>query len=44
MILILIIFQIYNVAYKTSYGEKPLHKLFDKVDGYIRKKMIALNV
>ena len=38
MILILIIFQIYNVAYKTLYGKKPLHKLSDKVDGYIRKK------
>ena len=28
---------IYNAACKTSYGEKPLHIIFDKVDGYIIK-------
>ena len=27
---------IYNVAYKTQYGAKPLHIIFNKVDGYIR--------
>ena len=28
---------IYNTVCKTSYGEKPLHIIFDKVDGYIIK-------
>ena len=28
---------IYDGAYKTPYGAKPLHSIFDKVDGYIRK-------
>ena len=26
-----------DVAYKTLYGAKPLHIIFNKVDGYIRK-------
>ena len=26
-----------NFAYKTQYAAKPLHIIFDKVDGYIRK-------
>ena len=28
---------IYNVAYKTTYGAKPLRIILDKVDEYIRK-------
>ena len=28
---------IYDVAYKTPYGAKPLRIVFDKVDGYLRK-------
>ena len=28
---------IYNVAYKTPYGAKPLRIILDKVDEYIRK-------
>ena len=28
---------IYDGAYKTPYGAKPLHSIFDKVDGCIRK-------
>ena len=31
------IFLIYDVAYKTSYGPKPLCISFDKVEKYIRK-------
>ena len=26
-----------DVVYKTLYDSKPLHIIFDKVDGYIRK-------
>ena len=28
---------IYDVAYKTAYGAKPLRNFFDKANGYIRK-------
>ena len=27
---------IYDVSYKTLIGTKPLHIMFDKVDGFIR--------
>ena len=30
-------FLIYDIAYKTPYGAKPLHIIFDIVDGYVRK-------
>ena len=29
-------FLIYDVSYKTLIGTKPLHIMFDKVDGFIR--------
>ena len=29
---------IYHAAYKTPWSEKPLHIIFDRVDGYIRKQ------
>ena len=28
---------VYDVAYKARYGATPLHIIFDKEDGYIRK-------
>ena len=28
---------IYDTVYKTSYGVKALHIIFDKIDGYIKK-------
>ena len=28
---------VYEVAYKTPYGAKPLHFIFDEVYGYIKK-------